>query len=449
MLLSLLAIGCTTTRNARFAELDDFVQNHQYKDALSLLADQNVQNEIYLPTDHVLKYMDLGMLHFYAGDYQRAVEYLSQAEYLMEDLFTTSVLQAVGSMLVNDTVVDYPGEPHEDLYTNIFKALAFLEEGSFDDAYVEMRRLNNKLNLLEDKYSQLAESYSNADASTITVQAGRTNFHSSALAHYISLLIYRADGDLDAVRIDGENFVAAFAQQPAVYNFPQPDIAPLLQESEQVRLNVLAFTGRMPEKRSDRLFIRTAADRVLIIAQREGENGRVVLEEIDGFFWPGVPAGLQFTFELPRLVRLGSEVGRIEVFADGRSLGELDLIENMENVAAELYKVKEPLIYLKTIIRALAKGLVSHSVKADFGVIGEIMGIFGDVFAVVSEIADVRAARYYPGFAYGSEFRIDQGYHVVSIKYYDSDDNLRFIETYDEREYRVNRLHLLHSYVPR
>ncbi len=445
-------MGCVTL-NEKFVEVDEFANNRQYEEALNILEDPEQQGEIYLETDQVLKSLDIGMLHFYAGNYPRAQEYLSEAERLMEELFTASVTQAIGSFLLNDTVIDYPGEPYEELYVNVFKALSFLAENNLDSAFVEINRLNDKLNLLEDKYGELAEGLNQFEDSEVEVKAGSTEFHNSALGRYLSLLVYRADGNWDGASIDADAFRRAFAAQPAVYDFPEPDIRSLLEETDKVRLNVLAFTGRMPEKRANTLFIKTFTNQVLIVLQKENEDGVLETEDVESLFWPAMSEGYQFTFELPVLHRHGSDVKRIQVVVDGEPQGDLELVESLENVGAEMYKLKEPLIYAKTITRTIIKGLLNKGVKdaastAD-PLLGTVLGVFTDVATDASEVADLRAARYYPGFAYGGEFRIDPGSHKIVLEYYDESDSILFSEDYAEKEYQKDNLNLIYSYIPR
>lgn len=457
----LLVTGCTTvSRNEKFVEVDEYASNRMYAEAVHILEDPETQVEIYPDTDQVLLHLDIGMLNFYAGNHSKAQEHLSQAEYLIEEYFTASVSQAAASLLLNDTVMDYAGEPHEDLYSNVFKAISFLEEKNFDGAYVEIRRLNDKLNLLQDKYAELAEGYNSSEDSETQISAGDTEFYNSALGRYISLMIYRADNNPDSARIDSEKFAQAFATQGGVYDFPQPDISGMLAPAgDMARLNVIAFTGHAPEKRANTLFIKTFTNEVLIVLQYEDEDGNFVTEDVESMYWFGMEEGYQFKFQLPYMVKMGSDIKKVVVNVDGAPVGELDMIESIENVAYETYKLKEPIIYLKTITRTIVKGLINKAAQdaADEAAKGDetmmalsfIGGLVADVAVAESEQADLRTARYYPGFAYGGEFLIPEGSHVVSVEYYDGWDNLLFTELIDEKEYQAGRLNLVNTYAPR
>ena len=112
------------------------------------------KKSLYAGTDAVLYNLDSGMLAHFAGDYDASNERLSEAEKLMEYYYAKSVVQTVGSFILNDSLVDYAGEDYEDIYTNLFMALNYIQLRKIDDAFVEIRRFDNKLKLLSAKYEQ-------------------------------------------------------------------------------------------------------------------------------------------------------------------------------------------------------------------------------------------------------------------------------------------------------
>jgi hypothetical protein len=164
---ALLINGCASvaTRTAHFQKIEASVQQGNYADAIVQL--ENGKGNFYQKKERVLYYLDLGALHHYNGDYDKSNELLTEAENAIEELYTKSVSKAAASLLLNDNALDYSGEDYEDIYINIFKALNYLELEKFDEAFVEIRRINQKLNLLEDKYGKLIVAYSiSEDAKT-------------------------------------------------------------------------------------------------------------------------------------------------------------------------------------------------------------------------------------------------------------------------------------------
>ena len=430
--------SCTTTRNVRFVEIDEAARQGNFDAAAQEVVER--RDDLYSNRDQVLYYLDSGMLYFYARDYQASIRRFQEAERLIEELFTRSVSQIAATFLLNDNAQDYSGEDFEDIYLNVFNAVSYLRLDDIEGAFVEVRRINNKLNLLEDKYQGLAAQYSQVENAAVAFEAGESRFYNSALARYLSLLMYRAEGDYDGARIDWQEMQEAFARQGNLYDFPIPFDASIIQPVDHARLSVLAFTGEAPVKRAETLYVVTFDDRVEIIYADEGDQGVLIPEGYASFYYPGIDGGYRFKFQLPRMVMRGSDVERIRVVADGRPVGDLGLLEDMQQVALDTFQVREPIIFLKTVTRTIIKGIAAQRGKeqlqeagaASGTLLGEVAGLLGSVAADVavdaSEQADLRVSRYFPAFAYAGEWEVPPGTHNVAIEYYGSGGLLRVEE---------------------
>lgn len=443
VVIVLVTASCATTRNARFADIDQEAQQGDYEDAVAAVESQ--QDSLYTVRDELLYNLDTGVLHFYAGDYETSISRLHEAERIIEELFTVSVTQATSTFLLNDNAQDYSGEDFEDIYLNIFKAIAFLEQGEDQGAFVEIRRINNKLNLLEDKYVGLAQQYNRADDAELSVEPGNARFYNSALARYLSLVLYRAQGDYDDARIDWQEIQEAFNEQSTLYDFPLPLDASVIDEPAGVRMSVVAFSGRAPLKRAETLRIVTGTDVVYIEYASESGQGELIPEGYGRFTFPGVEEGYRFVFQLPRMQLRGSTVDRIRVTANGRVLGELELMEDIERIAQDTFQIRQPMIFVKTVTRALVKGIAAERGKeeieraaAESGSIGgSIAGVVGsvatDVAVEASEQADLRVSRYFPAYAYVGEWEVNPGVYDVEVEYY-SGSSLVHVDRNDDVE---------------
>ena len=441
--------GCVTTRNTPFVEVDRAVQEGNYQVAADRLSGDN-RDLFYRDRDKVLYYLDAGMLNHYAGNFGESAELLSEAERLIEEYFTKSVSQAAGSLLLNDTVQDYAGEDYEDIYLNVFNALNYLQRGSIDGAFVEVRRINNKLNLLEDKYRGLASQYNSSDDARLTIRPGERKFYNSALARYLSLLMYRSEGDYDSARIDYQEIREAFEQQPSLYDFPIPISDDSHQPSRQPRINVLAFAGQSPVKRANTLYIETDTDVVYVQIERENSAGYLTTEAYDRIDWPGMKAGYRFKFQLPRMDLRGSDVSEIVVSVDGAQLGRVQLLEDIERIAQATFRIRLPIVYLKTITRTVAKGVLAQrgkeQMEANLGAAGALLGALATDLAVdASEQADLRLSRYFPAFAYTGEWEVEPGTYDVRVEYRNSQGTM-FVDDFRQVEVTVGGLNLVTSY---
>lgn len=449
--LTLLAASGCTTRNEAFVEVDNAVNEGRYLDAAQAMEGDD-RSDYYKDRDKVLYFLDLGMLYHYGGEFDRSTQYLNEAELLIEQYFTKSVTQAAGSLLLNDTVMDYAGEDYEDLYLNIFKALNFLKIGDLDGGFVEVRRVNTKLNLLEDKYASLAASYSSSEDSAVDLEAGVSRFYNSALARYLSMLLYRSEGDWDGARIDYGKFLQAYELQPEIYDFAPPIDESASVPAESPRLSVLAFSGRSPVKKANTLYVLTGPNQVAIVTNEEDDAGQLVPTNYSSFYWPGIESGYRFKFQLPYMELQGTQVSTVRLLVDGQPAGDLGLMENMERIAEETFQVKYPIIFMKTVTRTIVKGLVAQKAKEQAESQGLAAGLLGaivaDVAVEASEQADLRTSRYFPSYAFAGEFEIPAGEHRIEIEYL-AGETLLFRDDLGMRTITPGGLNLATSYVNR
>lgn len=139
-----LSTSCASMRKLKkhYAKTDKAILKNNYLEAAALVEAE--KDNSYKKRDRVLYYLNLGMLYHFAGMYEKSNKLLTIAEYAIEELFTKSISKAATSLLLNDTVLDYSGEDYEDIYINVFKALNYLSLESFDEAFVEVRRIKDR-----------------------------------------------------------------------------------------------------------------------------------------------------------------------------------------------------------------------------------------------------------------------------------------------------------------
>ena len=248
ILCTLFLGGCVTTRNYVFQPVDKMVAARQYDQAVTTLSGPQ-KTDFYSSRDGVLYNLDVGMLQHYAGHDNQSAQCLGEAERLIDDNYTKSVSKAAASFLINDYMLEYSGEEFENVYLNVFKAIDYARLNDFDGAFVEIRRMGTKLDLLEDKYGKLADSMNGSESAKGQAKAGKTEFRDSALAHFMSILLYRADGKPDDASIEMNRLKKAFVDQPHIYNFPAPNLDAMLQPSDKARISLIGFTGRSPGKK--------------------------------------------------------------------------------------------------------------------------------------------------------------------------------------------------------
>ncbi len=383
-----------------FAGINSNLSAGKYSDVLAEL-DKN-KKSIYSGHDKVLEALDYGLLEHYSGQADSSNSTLGNAEKLIETYSAKSVSQMVGSALTNDTVKDYAGEDFENIYTNIFMALNYIQLGKTDDAMVEVRRFDNKLKLLKLNYEKTVQE-SDSD-SEVKIKKASVKFSNSALARYLSLLLYRSQNDYDNANVDLKFINSAFESQPSLFDFKVPSSleSELNTPEGLARLNVIAFSGRAPVK----------VENVLRIPWKENR-------------W--------YKIALPEMQKVPSKINRICVTAvnelDGKTYStELEKLESIENIALDTFQQHYSLIFAKSLARSIARTAVnagldrasrSDQIQSIEGA-GLLLSTFSLIHQVATEFverADVRTSRYFPATASVCGMDVESGVYTVTVEY--------------------------------
>ncbi|MDR2519004.1 MAG: hypothetical protein LBD13_06285 [Spirochaetaceae bacterium] len=418
---AVLIAGCASNP---YAKIDDAAYHADYPKSMELLE----KDKAKLYRDRLLYCLDKGMLAHYAEGYGDSTGLLQEADQAIEEAFTKSITETVGSYLINDTVRAYAGEDYENIYTNIFNALNYYHNGSLEGALVEIRRMTEKLDFLAFTYGETIDGLeAEAEEKALSMPEERRpsqRFSNSALARYLGMLFYRADGYGDDARIDQEQIKYAFAAAPQVYGFPLPSSIDeeLNIPPGKARLNIIGFSGLSPVK----------------------------IEEVIRI---PIPGARYVKIALPVMAPRPSQVSRIEAAIEKGPSFTLELLENMEAVAQETFKEKVSMIYLKSAIRASAKGAVSSTLGTAADLVDDsaaslvlgALSLGAQVFAEASEQADLRLSRFFPAKAYVGGLTLDPGTYSLHIKYYGQHGSLLYVSDLKHIVIRENTLNLVEA----
>ncbi len=477
LVLALSSCASVATRKGFYEPITADLRAQEYDAAVQKIeaaADKNRYSE----KDRLLYYLDSGLAHHYAAYQRISNERLSLAEETGEELFTKSVSRAAASLLLNDNVLEYSGEDYEILYTNLVKALNYLAMDQFDDAFVEIRRSNEKLDLLEQKYDAAGKTFqegAKGDTAGVAIdyRAARVRFENDAFARYLSMHLYAADGLFDDAQIDRRKLEEAYRTQPHVYPFQLPDVR--YSTPRTPVLSVVALAGLSPTKEALNLRIRT--DKDLNLVQVLYTDGKREGQEYGHIFLP-IDVDYYFKFSIPQIVSRPSAVRTVRLSADSRRIGELRLLEDVGLVAAETFEARKSLIYLRAVGRAVFKGLLGEKLKkkaegektkrkkkskkgkrdgssekegarrndmgARFGTWLQKVAV--DVAMEVSESADLRCSELLPGKVLVGDFEIEPGIYDLRIDFIGAGG--RILESKEFPRYEVEgggRLNLIEA----
>lgn len=393
LLLSCAGFSGSVADSQSFAAIDSAVYNGGYDEAIETL--ETDKAGLYNEKALILYKLDSGLLNHYAENYGDSIGHLQEAERLIEDAYTKSISQRETAGFGGENILDYESEDFEDIYINVFNALNYYHQNQLEDAIVEIRRMNNKLDFFQTKYrassrEERAQVERGGNAAYVS-----SKFSNSALGRYLGVLFHRANGNQDSVRIDYNWLTAAFNNAPEIYDFPLPSSAEeeLAVPAGKARLNVIAFSGLAPVKKADLMKYPTYENQSIELA-------------------------------LPVLESRPSAVSRIEaVFDDGKTI-ELEKLEHIEAVYRETYQVK---LHNVTLVRTALRA--------------SIMGTGKDLSRV-----DIRSSRYFPAWAFVNGINLNPGVYSFTVHYYDAGGQIIHSAAHDNFEVKEGTLNLAETY---
>jgi hypothetical protein len=428
VLFGVILLNCagTISRQEEEKQLINSLQNEQY-DRATQQFEKFKTNKLYQKKDKALFLLNKGTLLHYEGKADTSNEILEQAEQTMEELFTRSISKGILSMLLNDNVLDYSGEIYDELYVNIFKALNYLQLKNFDDSYVEIKRINDKLALMDTKYATWVENLNEQDTTGIKIEKKTFKFYDDALAHYLSYLIFRSEGEEDNARISYEKLKETWIAHPEVYDYTIPEI--LNEEEPRYEgslLNLIVFTGNFPLKYPVGGEITTYKNGIAFSDVNNYRNNSFMP-------FPGMEEGYHFKFAFPEMRLRPSVVHRIDVSVNDSIVGNLELLEDMGKVAVYTFELKKNIIYTKTLIRTVVKGLASAKAKKELRkeadvednfILRHLINAGVDAIVDATENPDLRCWNTLPQKCYIGEIELEPGVYNIDLNFYNENNEL-------------------------
>ena len=448
--------GCASSAayKKQFAEVDPKLRAHDYQTILQEI-DEN-REHCYKKKDRVLYYLDTGLLNHYAGKWQLSNKMLESAERAIEECYTKSMSRAASSMLLNDNVLVYSGEQYEDVYINVFNALNYIRLGNIEDAMVEVRRMGNKLNMLEDRNAVYARQYNQVRRNGLGFKHKQTKcrFYDSALGRYISMLVYRTDGRLDDARIDMNHIKALWRTAPQLYSFKMPPLDRALKPPPPgyAKINVISFIGRLPDKYARTLYITTRPRYITVTESVQLANGQRRTKVLETIPWQGkkpLPNGMRLKFEVPYMRARPSKVGSIRLMVNDCELGWFVPLESMEKVALETFKVRSPLIYMRAVLRTAIKSIACAQTLEELKKQNNGQPVPADIVSALfsaTEHADLRVSQFFPAMATIYELDMPEGSYHLKVVYYNRQKEKIFVDDLGKVKIRSGRLNLQESH---
>jgi len=416
-ILLLIFTGCGSS-GTHYVLVDKSLLANDYQQADAII--QKAEDE-YGTKSRVLYGMDRGMTLQLAGEYEKSNEVLEKAEEEVERLYTRSIRTESFAFMTNDNSLPFEGEPYEQVMINVLKALNYASLGRWQDALVESRRIDHRLNVLADRTKDKAA------------------YRDDGFARYLSGILYESTGDLNnafiAYRKAYETFDASrgwshtaapsqlradllrtadalhLTQEFSEYQRQFPDTVWKSSEEQQhlAQVLVISYNGRAPRKEDQFLDLPVSTDALALVLVNRGFssgnsqqhraadsvlyglNGRVVRVALPKI----VPQKTQVPVDTVNLI---SEDGtpvtvRTELAQNFTALADKALSERMAGIAV---KAVARAAFKYSVAEGASRGS-QQAVGGDLGpLIGLAVGLLTKGYAVASEESDKRSWRTLP-----------------------------------------------------
>ena len=140
----------------------------------------------------LLYYLNRGYVSWMLHDQRKSIDYFNIAEKIIDDHSMRIASEAL-ALVSNPMMRQYRAEDFEIVMVNCFKAINFMQLNNRESAMVECRRINLKLNQLNDKYKD-----------------HKNRYQRDAFAHTMMGLLYDSDGDYNNAFIAYRNALEVY-----------------------------------------------------------------------------------------------------------------------------------------------------------------------------------------------------------------------------------------------
>lgn len=419
-------------------EIRDLLARAQYEQALKKIDDISTSNS------RLLLLYEKGLVLHCEGRYEESNAAFEQAEEVLEDLYTKSVTRQLASMTVSETIAQYRGDAFEAVLVNYYKILNYLALDDVDGAMVECRRVNHKLQMLQD--------------------GGETYFVNDPFLQYLTAMVYAMGGELTDADVSYRTATDLYADSTFTPVVPAPPSlycdAGFLERAigdRQAADSLLARASCPPPDGAGRVNIllecgeivqKGEANAVIPIfeSDRWDDNERFAHELENRYHQhynhpPHVKYWLKVS--LPTLAPRPPLVARAVVHArpadDRRSPGtdaDAVIVENLDAYAAQAFQEKESTVLVRAIVRGLTK-YVAFTAARDKN---EGLGALVNILNITTETADTRSWSTLPQSIWMARLQLPPGRYTIEADLFAPDGSRVGDVTFTDVDVRDGRM---------
>ncbi len=324
----------------------------------------------------------------------------------MEELYTKSISTEAAAVLLNDNLIPYDGEDFEKVFVNLFLALNFAEMGDIEEALVEARKVDLKLN----QYSRQYE--------------GKNVYKQDAFVRYIMGMLYEAAGEINDAFISYKKAYEGYKMYDAQFKTACPSFlkADLVRTATLLRFD---DDRKRFEKEFGLRYTRPKKKEGSVVMIIHSGRGPIKEENKIKVTIPDNDAVLHtFTVALPKFISRERTSSAYDVEVGGKGVPPrkvpAELGQFVTEIARKSLDDRIGLVYLKAGGRALLKFLASEAAKKELKKDGDEAGNFFksllvDIAVDATEQADVRTWRTLPNQMFLVRVNLPAGTHNFTL----------------------------------
>ncbi len=447
---ALLVVGCAGPRTQLMQQVRTELSATDFQKAYQTYA-KKVGN-----TQRVDELLNLGLLAFEAGDYQKSFQMLADAERLAEERETKSLSREAAGVAISDRVRAYQGTVFDKAMLHYYRGLGFLAQNELSSATVEGRRIASYLevNARESKHTYKDDAYLQWFSGSLYHAFGQDNdawiSYKRAREIYTDFYGIGEPSFLCPVTLSAARSVGvAEAEQELAAQCPEA--AAELQPGYG-RVIVICEAGLVPPIREENIMLPiyksdphkwdSDEDRDRYAYEVYGRRGQSYDNaELDYFLRVAIP---YYSGDY-----VGTQVRRVDVRdANDRSVNA-QLCTSLSAILRQDLTDRGPAIWARAITRALIKYAATKAAEKigekQGGSWGDILGGVVNAAGALTEAADTRSWETLPDRIYVADYQLPPGTHALRAVFHDDIGGVIFRHDFDPVEIQPGQIVFLRT----
>ncbi|MFN3404644.1 MAG: COG3014 family protein [Cytophagaceae bacterium] len=372
--------------------------------------------------NRLLYYLNKGVVNSIQGKYEESNRNFEQA-HIISDSYQTNLLNEGVALLSNPNITEYKGEDFELLLIHYYKALNFLKMGNNEEALVECRRMNIRLNQLGDKYKNANKYRRDAFIHLLMglIYDANKDYNNAFIAYRNALEIYNEDysklfGISAPEQLKKDLLRAAnrtgFYEEQAFYE-KQFGMKYNASENKDAEVVFLWHGGLGPVKSEWSInfsIIRGHGGNVMFVNQEFGMSFNFAMSN-DDFNSSGLSRLEFIRVAMPRYIERSLPYASGYLEAGGKKY-PLEKVQDINGIAIKSLHDRIMLELGRSLLRLAMKKVAEYQVRQQNANVGAAVGILN----AVTEKADTRHWSTIPHSVYYKRIPLNEGNHNLTLQ---------------------------------